>query len=158
MRKGFFLLLGGACAFALLVTGCGGGSGNDSEVTASSLSKAQYIQKANAVCEKGTKQIATDFAVFLKEKESVKEPTEADYVQLFNTVVAPNVEREIDELRELGAPKGDEKEVEAILQAREESIQIAEEDPEAIIENSDKVFARASKVAAGYGLKTCATR
>ena len=156
MRKGFFLLLGGVCAIGLLVVGCGGG-GND-EVSVSSLSKNQYVLKAEEVCEKGTKKIETDFGVFLTEEEKVKHPTKADYAKLVEIVLVPNVETEIEELRELGAPKGDSGEIETMLKTREESIAIAEEDPEAVIHDSTKVFGKASKAADAYGLKTCGTR
>jgi hypothetical protein len=156
VRNGIFLLAG-VCAMAVLAAGCGGSSG-DSTITESSISKDQYIIKANGICERGTKKIQTDFGVFLKEKENVTKPTNADYTELYEKVLAPNVSAEIEELRELGAPKGDGSEIEAILVAREGSMTRAEEDPEAIVNDSKKVFGKASKLAGDYGLKLCANR
>jgi hypothetical protein len=157
VRKVVLLAVGAICTPALLATGCGGGGDGDT-VTVSSMSKSQYVKKADRVCEEGTKNSEVDFGVFLKEEQSVKNPTKADFVKLVGTVVAPNVEAEVEELRELGAPRGDVGKVEAMLKAREESIAIAEEDPEAVIQNSEKVFGKASRVAGEYGLKACATR
>ncbi len=158
-RKRVLLLFAGACSVALLGAGCGGGGGGDSaEVTESSMSKSEYVAQANQVCEKGSQSLETDFAVFVKEAEGKKSQAKAEYVKLVETVIAPNVEAETEELRELGAPEGDLAKVKEILKAREESIAIAEEDPEAVIHNSEKVFGKASKVAGEYGLKACATR
>jgi hypothetical protein len=122
------------------------------------MSKSQYVKKADRVCEEGTKDTEVDFGVFLREEQNVKSPTEADFVKLVETVVAPNIEAEVEELRELGAPSGDVGKVEAMLEAREESIAIAEENPEAVIRDTKKVFGEASRMASEYGLKACATR
>ncbi len=151
-----FLVLATACVASFVVSACGGGGGDSGEVTVSSLSKAQYVRNASEVCEHGTKQIEVDYGTWLKTLK--EKPTEADYSKLVDTAVVGDIGQEIDELRELGAPKGDAKEIETVLQLREESIQIAEEDPEAVIENADKVFAKASKAASEYGLQACATR
>jgi hypothetical protein len=158
VRNGILSLLGGVFVAMLAASGCGGGGGNDTTVTESSIRKPQYVAKATAICESGTKKIETDFGVFLKEKEGVTQPSAADYVELYEKVVAANVPDEVEELRELGAPKGDAKEVEAMLKAREESVAIAKEDPEAIVKDSKKVFGKASALAKSYGLKACGTR
>jgi hypothetical protein len=157
MSSRIFAALIGALAIVLVATGCGGG-GDSTEVTAASISKAQFIKQAEAICESGNKQLQIDFAAFLKNNAGIEHPTEATYAELVNTVVAPDIEREVEELRELGAPSADLDQVQAMLDAREESVALAEEDPQAVTHNSEKVFAKASKLAKEYGMETCATR
>lgn len=155
MRKGILLLLA-ACASALVV-GCGGGGGNSGEVTASSISKAQYVKQASAICESAAKQIKTDFAVFSREQAGEKSNQsggEDQAAKLVNEVFAPNVEREIDELRELGAPKEDVKTVEAMLKAREEALAKVEADPKSALTNAP--FEKSIKAAKDYGVVACA--
>jgi hypothetical protein len=161
VRKGFFLLLSGVVAVAAIAAGCGNSGGGGSGVTESSISKPEYITKAEIVCTNGNKQIEIDYGAFLGETDEENPGNgedKVDFNKFVDNVITPNVEREIEELRELGAPKGDAGKVEAMLKAREESIAIAEKDPEAVIQDSKKVFGKASAAAEEYGLKLCATR
>jgi len=156
--RGAFAVLVGVLGAAIAMFGCGGGGGSDTAVAESSISKSQYVKQAEAVCKKGNEEMEADFAAFVREKEDVKTPHESDYVELLEKVVAPNVSTEVDELQELDVPQGDASKVEAILSAREESLTIAENEPKALIENSKKVFGKASSLAGEYGLDDCATR
>jgi len=156
--RGAFAVLVGVLGAAIAMFGCGGGGGSDTAVAESSISKAQYVKQAEAVCKKGNEEMEADFAVFYRENEDVKKPTESLYVNLFEEVLEPNVSTEIEELRKLDVPKGDAAQVETMLNAREESLTIAESEPKAIIENSKKVFGKASRLAGEYGLNDCANR
>jgi len=156
----FGMLLACAFAAAALSAGCGSSSSGSgtTQVTASSVSTAEFKSKAESVCESGSKQIELDYAAFLKEKGSVKNPSKAVFEELVAAVVTPNVEREIEEISEIGAPSGEVDKVQAIVDTRQESIDLAEADPEAVVHNSKKIFAKASKTALEYGLPACATR
>lgn len=161
--RGAFAVLAGVLVAAVVMFGCGGsssgsGGGSDTTVSESSISKAEYVKQAEAVCEKGNEELEADFATFVKEKENVKKASEADYVELLEKVVAPNISAEVEELRELDVPKGDASQVGAMLIAREESLSIAEEEPKAMVADSEKVFGKATKLASAYGLKACASR
>jgi hypothetical protein len=109
--KQLIVLVAAVLAAALVVTGCG---------SSDSISKAEFVKKADAVCKKGEEAVRKDFGAFAETHENVKKPTEADYAELVDAVVVENVEKEVDDLRALGAPEGDEGKVEAMLQAREE--------------------------------------
>ncbi len=143
-------------ALALVAAGCGGGDGT--EVTTSDLSKAQFVKQADAVCKKGEEQIQEDFVAYAKKHKDLTKPTDSDYAELIDAVFVPNVNREVEELRDLGAPAGDEEQVEAMLVAREENVAAAEAEPKKLVSESSKVFAEASKLAKEYGLKTCGNR
>jgi hypothetical protein len=163
-------LFAGVVAIVLIVAGCGSSSGSSAgtgdEITTSSISKAQFIKKADAACEKGEKQIQVGIGALgakkARERESEgeenPEPTEADYAELIDLVVAPNIENEIDEIRALGAPSGDEDQIKAFVDAREESIEIAERAPKLILRNSGKMYEQSDKLANEYGLKDCGNR
>lgn len=155
------MLLACALAVVALSAGCGsssGSSGSENQVTISSVSKEQFKSKAETVCESGSKQIELDYAAFIKEQGNVQNPSKAVFEELVAAVVTPNVEREIKEISEIGAPNGDVDKVQAIVDTRQESIALAEADPEAVVQNPKKIFAKASKTASEYGLPACATR
>lgn len=158
MSKRLIALLAGVLAIALVV-GCGGG--DDDEATASSITKAEFIKQADAVCEKTTKQAQADFRAYLKEGARIEEEelSAEDYAAIVvETVMTPNYEQEFEELRDLGAPNGDEDEVEKLIVAREEDLEAAQAEPERFARESEKVFAQSSKLAKEYGLQACDKR
>ncbi len=146
---------------AVLLAGCGGGS-DSTAVTTGSLSKAAFIKKADAVCAKGTERLQKGFATYLrKNKKSIialRHPSKADYEGLIGGILIPNLEREIEEIRKLGAPNGDEERIEAIFTAWEEGIEVAENDPAAVKHNSEAIFGVGSRLAKEYGLEVCGSR
>lgn len=143
---------------ALVWAGCGSSSDSNSEVTASSISKAQFIKEADAACKKGEEEIQEDFKAFAAENASVKNPTEEQFSELIDAVLVANIEREVEDIRALGAPKGDEQEVEAILVAREEGIEEAEAQPKRAVQGNMAGFEKADKLAKEYGFGSCAQR
>jgi hypothetical protein len=159
MGRGAIVL--GAVVAALFVAGCG--SGDDSTtVTTGSLSKEAFVKKADAICTKGNLSMQKGFASYLrKHKKSIialRHPSKADYEGLIIGVLVPNLEREIDEIRALGAPSGDEKRIEEIFAAWEEGIEVAENDPAAVKHSSEAIFGVASRLAKEYGLEVCGSR
>jgi hypothetical protein len=136
-----------AMSAMLMVTvglGCGGGS---SEPT--SLTKSEFVKQANKSClsaEEERKLHSEDLSGAgegsLSEEE--KEVTEA--------LVAP-VEAMTEELRGLGPPRDDAKEVKAIIAAFEAGIRRVEREPTG--SGSVSAFAKANELALDYGLTDC---
>ncbi len=153
MARRLIALLAAALAVVLAVAGCGG-----SDSSTASITRAEFIKKADAACRKGEEEIQKEFAVYIKGHEDVTSPTEDDYSELVETIFVPSAEQEMDEIRALGIPRGDEDQVEALLDARERSIEAAKDEPKALISNSKKIFGEASKLANDYGLKDCGNR
>ncbi|HEV7400277.1 MAG TPA: hypothetical protein VGN84_08385 [Solirubrobacterales bacterium] len=141
----------------LIVAGCGGGNSSD-ESSATSISKAVFIKKTDAVCSAGNKRMEVAFAHFLEENKNIKKPSDADYEKLVGKVLVPNVNREIKEIRAFGAPDGDEDRVSAFLEALEEGIEVAERDPKVVVSSSEAVFGIPSRLAKEYGLEVCGSR
>jgi hypothetical protein len=147
------VLFAGVAAVILAVAGCGGGSDSSTP----SITKAQFIEKADASCKKNEEQIRADFNTYVKEheKEALTNPTEEDFANLVDAVIAPSLEQEVEEIRALGAPKGEEDQVEAILAATEEGREQAEEDSKAAVQGSTAGLEKATKLAREFGLKAC---
>jgi hypothetical protein len=144
-----------ALSAVLVIAGCG--SGGDSTNT-NAISKEKFVKKADAICQQGNERMATAFASFLKKSKNITQASEAEYEKLVGKVLVPNVQREIGEIRALGAPSGDEDRVSEIVEALEEGVETAENDPAAVTNSSDAVFGIASRLAGEYGLTVCGSR
>jgi hypothetical protein len=146
----------GALVIALVFTGCGG---DDSSSSTTSISKEEFIAKADGVCKQGTKRLEAGLVRFLTNGKEVQKPSQADNEKFIIAVLTPSLRREIKEIRALGVPDGDEEKVEAMIAALEEGLETAEGDPEAVAAGStDIVFGIASRLAGEYGLETCGSR
>ncbi|MGH2976238.1 MAG: hypothetical protein ACRDLL_15445 [Solirubrobacterales bacterium] len=157
MGRGSIALV--AAVVALFVVGCGGG---DASISTSTISKEAFIKKADAVCKKGFAQLQRGFAAYLKENKksiiALRHPSRADYEGLIGGVLVPNLEKEIEEIRALGAPSGDEDRIEEILTAFEEGIETAESNRKAVTNSSEAIFGIGSRLAKEYGLEVCGSR
>lgn len=147
----FTVLLAAAAA----VAGCGGGSDGSST---SSISKAAFIKKTDAVCKRGNGRMEVAFAHFLEAHKNIKKPSDAEYEELVGKVLVPNIKREIKEIRAFGAPGGDEDRVDGFLEALEEGIEVAERDPKVVVASSEAIFGIPSRLAKEYGLEVCGSR
>jgi hypothetical protein len=147
-----------ALAALALVAGCGSGSDSSStEATASSLTKADFLKQGNAICAKGNKEIEQGFEEFGKEHKFSKtnEPTQAELEEAAEEVLIPNIRQELDAIRALGAPSGEEAEVEKVLAAAEKGLKQGEEDPGAMIKEGEGPFKEANQLAREFGLVKC---
>jgi hypothetical protein len=154
LSKRLIAMLAGVVAIAVIAAGCGSSDDNSST---SSLTKAEFIKQADAICKKGNDEIEEGFESFAKENNipKNKEPTDDQSKELVETVFVPSISSQSEELRELGAPSGDEDEISAMLDSLDEGIEEAEEEPEALFNSKSDPFGPANKKAAQYGLKVC---
>lgn len=125
------------------VVGCGGSG--DSEP----LNKPAFVEEASAICVEADeeRQQGTDDLV---DGDEVDPSEEAEVVS--DALVAP-VQTMAEELGDLGPPKGDEKQVEAIVAAFEAGAAKAEADP--VGSEAELPFAKANELALEYGLSDC---
>ncbi len=138
----------------VLIAGCGGddeNSGGDTQtVTASSLARAAFIKKARTICIDGAER-AFEY--------QPSDPTEdVSFAKAIEVSVAPALQEAVDRLYELGAPEGDEAEMEAFLRAMQEGVNSLEEERASIssLQELGYPFRDASKLARKYGLVGCA--
>ncbi|HET9162398.1 MAG TPA: hypothetical protein VFN89_02990 [Solirubrobacterales bacterium] len=155
MNKQLFVFFATVLAAALLVAGCGS---SDDNGTTASLSKAQFVKQGNAICRKGNAQIESEFEEFAEEHHLGKheKPSKKVLAEATETVLIPAITTQIEGLRALGAPEGDEGEIDEILSGAEEALEEAEEDPAAFTEGEPTKFKQVNKKARAYGLTVCA--
>lgn len=144
MKRNLLWLLGLTVAAALIVAGCGGG-GDDSST--SSLSKSEWIAKADAICQQGNQEIEQA----ARQQFGNQKPTAADVQQFATQTALPNTQSQIDKIKALGASSGDEDQVNKFLGAVQADIDKAKAAGD--MENS--TFADANALARQYGLKVC---
>jgi hypothetical protein len=145
-------VLAALVALAAVVAGCG----SDSETT-ESLTKVEFIKRADAICEKNEGKVTSEFEDYAEEKgwDENKEPSKEQQEEAIVEVVGPNVQAQVDEIRELGAPEGDEETIDEMLTAVEEGVERIEEEPQLLTEEAKNPLAEGSKLARDYGLEKC---
>lgn len=156
MKKGLIAVLAGVLAVALFAVGCG--SSSDTTGSTASLTKAEFLKQGNVICAAGNKEINAGFEQFSKEKGFSKknQPTQADFEEGAEEVVVPSVRKQIDQIRELGAPEGEEEKVEAFLDNAEAQLEKGEEDASLLADENNDLFASVKKEADAIGLTSCA--
>lgn len=163
-------------AFVLLLPGCGGSKGGEStdaqakqqpsEEQASTqpqpltgtLTKAQFLKKANAICVKGTAAMGKGDSAFWSKHRPAgeKPPSQALTNELQVRVILPVRKRELRQIRALGLPRGDEQRMETILEAWQEGVAKGEQDPRSLDAGGPEfAFYKAYSMGIDYGLKKC---
>ncbi len=147
MSKSLSLLLTLSLAAVLVVAGCG----SEDE----SLTKAEFIKQADAICLKGERKKQTDIEDFLlKAKLGTGETFDpAQEKEMSAEVIAPPIRTATDEVSELSAPEGEEEKVEAVLASADKGLQEFEDPPNGKIPGD--AFDEAAKLARDYGFKVC---
>jgi hypothetical protein len=156
LSKGLFGSVFGMLAIALIAAGCGGG--DDSTSTTAALTKAEFLKQGNQICTEGNKKIDAGFEEFADE-ENLKpnqEPSDAQKEESAETILLPGVAEQVEDVKALGAPSGEEEQVEEIIEAAEEAVEGGEEDPISLFAEGQGPFAKVNKLAREYGLTACA--
>jgi hypothetical protein len=157
-----FLAVSAAIAAVLAFAGCGGSDSSSAAsegitVQTASVSKGQFIKKADAICAASKRKLEVALASYFKTgKRPSNEAEQNAWVKKYaSTVLLPNYEKRIDELSAAGAPSADQSEVTAILESLQHSLDKIRQDP--IKTSSDgTIFVKPAKLASGYGLSGCA--
>lgn len=139
-------LILGACA--LLVTGlfAAGCGGDDDELT-----KAEFVQQANAICKKGDAQIN---AAAEKAFSESQRPSNAQVEEFATDTAIPSIQGQVDDIGELEPPAEDEEQITAFLDSAQEELDKSKEDTAYLI--SDASFKETNRLGAAYGLDECA--
>lgn len=139
-------------AVALVAAGCGSSKKSSSTSSSSKITKAEFLRKGNAICAAGNKEInAQGKKIFGKNRK----PTKAQLKQFATQVLVPSVEKQVNQIKALGAPAGDEAKVKAILDAADQGVAKGKQDPLVLVKDSGDPFKRANKLARDYGLNVC---
>ena len=121
------------------------------------ITKAQLIAQGDAICKQGNEEIEEGFERFQEENDIPKnqEPNDAQGVEIVETVIVPNLKTQSELIRGLGAPEGDEEQVERVLDSLDEAIETAEDDPEALFNEDTDPFGDVNEQAQDYGFREC---
>ena len=149
----FIAVLAAAAAILVIAAGCGGGSDSSDS---SSVTKAQFVKEADAICTKGDKQNEKEFEEFAEEHNlsEGKEPSKEVQEEAVQDLVVPGVRQQIEEIDDLAVPSGDEAKIEEVVTSVEEGLDELEEDPTLLFKGKNPL-GKGSKLAREYGMVKC---
>ena len=149
MRKTWMVLAVIEVGAALIAAGCGG---DDDETTTAALSKQEFITQADAICTRGDKKLdRAGSETFGKER-----PSKQEVEQFASDTLVPNIQGQIDDVRALTPPQGDEEQVNAFLDSAQRALDEIEQDPSLLSQGGDP-FGETSKLGKEFGFEECAS-
>lgn len=113
--------------------------------------RAAFLKAGNAICSRATRRMDRVGMTFFK---SPGQPTRAETIAFARKVAVPTAQAELDQLRALRPPKGDEARVKAILDASQAAVDKVRANPSLLV--GDNGSDRANRLARAYGLTACA--
>ncbi len=159
MSKRLIVLLAGVLALAIASAGCGSSDDGTDTDTASevTITKKQLIAQGDAICKQGNEEIEDGFERYAEENDipENQEPSDEQGVEIVETVIVPNIKTQAELIRGLGAPEGDEEQVEELVDSLDEAIEAAEDDPEALFSEDSDPFGDVNQQAQDYGFSEC---
>jgi len=144
-------------AGTILLGGCGGSDGSVT-VETGSLSKAEFVDRANAICATVRNQFTREYEAFIRNgRKGHSAEAESEFLhETIEKLVVPDYEgRMIDAIAKLGVPSGYAPEVTSFLEALKQRLVEIQDEPEKLIQTAFP-FSSASKAAEAAGLKGCA--
>jgi len=142
------LLLTAALSIGVVAAGCGGGDDN--------LTKAEFLKQGNAICKKGNQQInKAAHETFTKKKYPNGPPPKSVQKKFATDTLIPTIQKEIDGVKALGAPKGDEAKVKAIVDSAQAALDKGKKDPTVLLSNGPGPFKQSNQLTKAYGLTAC---
>lgn len=150
INRGFFAIAVCLALAALIAVGCGGDG--EAASTDAPLTKAEFIKKGDAFCEKAEKKFPAELRAFGQERKVTGSLTKAQGEEAVQTVLIPSLQAQADQLEQLGAPSGDEDQVEAIVGGLQKVLAKGEEDSSEI---GARPLSAIAKLAKEYGFEVC---
>lgn len=140
-------------ALALLAAGCGGSS--DAEST---LTKAEFIKKADSLCAKADEREAGEYAAWSRQNAEKYGPGELQKgleVALLKFLV-PSIREQVEEIKALGPPEEGEEQLEKYFDEVEVAVQKMEEKPLSVqLSRTQSPFFGSYKLGRAYGFAAC---
>lgn len=139
------LALGAAGAIAIGFAACGSDDDGDDTAatdatTATTISEDDFVTQANQICADGNKELNGG-------------PQDGDIEAFVTDTFIPNIQSQIDAIRALGAPEGQEEQITEFLDGAEDDLDSLEADPSSLSESS---FKETNQRAEALGLTECA--
>jgi hypothetical protein len=162
--NGRLMMMAAVAAIAASAVGCGGGAGGSTSeaqsggpsIATSSLDKTEFVKKASAACQREREGLPEEASVYLSKHGSKGLSESVVIANMAKAVMVPTIEAEIAAIRKLGAPAGDEEQIEAILAAQQKALDEVKGLKEAkSIEAILAHFGDANKMLKDYGFTAC---
>jgi ABC-type transporter Mla MlaB component len=123
------------------------------------LRRPVFIKKATAICNHTTAKVDSEGIAALRkvERESGNSERKAK-VEYIPEWLVPTLEDELAELRSLGAPSGDEKQIDAVFATLEEVVEKAKTEPEKYLYlqvHAKYPYLKVEELATAYGIPEC---
>jgi hypothetical protein len=129
-------------------------SGEDTTESGGSLTKAEYVKQGDEACADIQEKVGKEFEAFVKKANLDKvAPTQAESAKIIGRFAIPAMKEQIEALRALPAPSGDEEQVKLIIARQEESLRKMEKEP--LFRTSGAPYEELNKPASDYGLTEC---
>jgi|MicForSoiPHH12_O_1018301.scaffolds.fasta_scaffold01282_1 hypothetical protein len=136
----------------LVIAGCGSGgkssTASSHSSTAAALSKPQFLAQGNAICAQGNQSLAAP------DKALGNQPSRAQITTFVSSTFAPDIQSQIEGIRALGAPSGDQVTVSNMLDAAQADLNKIKSNPALLAGGAG--FADFARLAHSYGLTACA--
>jgi hypothetical protein len=129
----------------IALIGCGGGGDDES------LTKAEYVKEANAICRKALNQKEK---VIAEATEKLPDKVSASTKEKVVLEAFAPYEKATEELAELGKPEGQEEKAEALVEAMEDGAEKVKASPTTLLV-SDLPVRKANKMAEDFGVDRC---
>jgi len=144
-------------AIALAPVGCGGGesSTSASALASSSISKAAFVKRASAICARDREGTLERVGTYQERHGSDGLSKAALRKRAIIAALSSTIRREIADLGKLPLPRGEEKQVEAILSATQDAMDKARESGTKSPKKFEGYFADVNQKLRDYGLEAC---
>jgi hypothetical protein len=154
-------LLGAALAALALLAGCGGddgaGGGGGDDGASAQVSKAELIERADAICARSRRRFQRGLASYVPPEVKRTEgtvPSADTFAGAFEKFGLAAIQQQAEELRELAA-RGDDAELDAYVEALEAALRDVEGQDEVTGPEFLEAFAASTRQARAYGLDGC---
>jgi hypothetical protein len=133
----------------ILLVICSVSAGCGSSSSEQTLTKKEFIARADHICERVRTIVATTAIAYKRKDPSIEE------VDLVPKVAVPSIEEEIRRIKALGMPSKDKAGVRAFVSAFENGLAHIMKDPQDVLVAETNPFTKGKAIAANYGLETC---
>jgi hypothetical protein len=144
---GIVLLVALAC-----LSSCGGGGEGEASVS-ESLTRAQFVKRASAICRSEEARKARALRAASERGKSYLAGSRRELEKLVSEAILPLYAEMIEEMAELSPPPKDAAQVERIISQYEQTLEKAKANPgRQLVDDS---FVTVNQLAARYGIEEC---
>ena len=149
-RPAAWLILTASLILGVGAAGCGSNnkSTTTSTVATAAITKAEFLAKGNTICVQGNQRLGA------AQNSLGAKPSQAQITAFVKSTFGPGIQSQIDEIRALGAPNGEQATVTNMLNLAQTDLSKIESNPALLA--SGPPFVDFAKLAHSYGLTACA--